>query len=256
MENLAKNTQFNELSLSDRVMAARPSESCLMLRNLQSDDKIIVVIGYAIGLLGIPTNLRPDKFGIELIVSFLRTNLPNVTTEQIKTAFDCAVSGRFKVELGLYNQTFSVSYITNVLNAYFEYERHLKKPIQGVTTSELTKEQKEIIVINGCNAVFKTYQETGVVVDYGNATYNYLDSVGKVDIVTGLKHEFMRQAKEKVLLKLKSDSISIDRGVRHEAKRAIVNIEAFGSNEIIVEAKRIALAYVFDGLISDGILEI
>ena len=255
MGNLVKNTHFNELSLSDRVTAARPSESSLMLRNLQSDDKIIVVIGYAIGLLGIPTNLRPDKFGIELIVSFLRTNLPNVTTEQIKTAFDCAVSGRFKVELGLYNQTFSASYITNVLNAYFEYERHLKKPIQGVTTSELTKEQKEIIVINGCNAVFKTYQET-VVVDYGNATYNYLDSIGKVDIVTGLKHEFMRQAKEKVLLKLKSDSISIDRGIRHEAKRAIINIEAFGSNEIIVEAKRIALAYVFDGLISENITEI
>ena len=156
----------------------------------------------------------------------------------------------------MYNQTFSAAYITNVLNSYFEYERHLKKPMQTTATNELTKEQKEAIVINGCNAVFKTYKETGEIVDYGNATYNYLDRIGKVDIVTGLKHEFMRQAKEKVLLKLKSDSISIDRGVRQEAKRAISNIESFGSNEIIVEAKKIALAYVFDGLINENITEI
>ena len=247
-KGLSKISDFNALSLSDRVIYSRASESCLAIRTLQSDDKIMEAIAYSITVLGIPINLRPDRYGMEVIITFLRKNLPNITTEQIKTSFDCAISGRFKIELGLYNQTFSVSYITNVLNAYFEYERHIKKPIQGVTTSELTDDQKKKIIIDNCNRCLEEYRTTGIITDFGNATYNYLDNTGKVDIVTGLKNEFLNQAKDKIRIRLKSDSLSANRTVRLTARNILIEIEQSNTTEVIAEAKRIALAYVFDCL--------
>ena len=82
------------------------------------DRDLLITLAYCIELLGI--NKVPDDTQKKVIIGYLRKYFGTTTPEEIRLAFELAISGQLDLaenEVNAY-QNFSVIYITKILNAY------------------------------------------------------------------------------------------------------------------------------------------
>lgn len=95
------------------------------------------VLRYAMVLVGLRGNNMPTEEEKYVLLKFINSNFGNQTPEEIKLAFEFAISGKFNIDAKCY-ENFSCEYFGRIMNAYIEYARQETKTV--VKEIEVPKE--------------------------------------------------------------------------------------------------------------------
>ncbi len=104
---------------------------------LRHEEDIKQVLRYAMVLVGLRGNNMPTEEEKYVLLNFIRSNFGNQTPEEIKLAFDWAVSGKLNIDAKCY-ENFSCEYFGRIMNAYIDYAR--QETITVVKEIEASKE--------------------------------------------------------------------------------------------------------------------
>jgi hypothetical protein len=89
-------------------------------------------------LVGLRGNNMPTEEEKFVLLNFIRSNFGNQTPEEIKLAFDWAVSGKLNVDAKCY-ENFSCEYFGRIMKAYIDYARQ-----ETITVPQIEEVAKEI----------------------------------------------------------------------------------------------------------------
>ena len=79
-------------------------------------------------LVGLRGNNMPTEEEKFVLLNFIRSNFGNQTPEEIKLAFELALSGKLGIDAKCY-ENFSCEYFGRIMNAYIEYARQEIKTV-------------------------------------------------------------------------------------------------------------------------------
>ena len=79
-------------------------------------------------LVGLRGNNMPTEEEKFVLLNFIRSNFGNQTPEEIKLAFELAVSGKFNIDAKCY-ENFSCEYFGRIMKAYIDYARQETKTV-------------------------------------------------------------------------------------------------------------------------------
>lgn len=89
---------------------------------LRHEEDLKQVLRYAMVLVGLRGNNMPTEEEKFVLLNFIRSNFGNQTPEEIKLAFELAVSGKLEIDAKCY-ENFSCEYFGRIMKAYIEYAR-------------------------------------------------------------------------------------------------------------------------------------
>jgi hypothetical protein len=96
---------------------------------------------YAMVLVGIKAHNVPNDREKAVLIQFIQKNYGGHTPDEIRLAFDLAVSGELDVEDVKCYENFSPLYFAQIMNAYRIWARHKYKELKP-KPKELTAEEK------------------------------------------------------------------------------------------------------------------
>ena len=105
---------------------------------LRHEEDLKQVLRYAMVLVGLRGNNMPTEEEKFVLLNFIRSNFGNQTPEEIKLAFELAVSGKLEIDAKCY-ENFSCEYFGRIMKAYIEYARQ-----ETITVVKEIEEVKEI----------------------------------------------------------------------------------------------------------------
>ena len=89
-------------------------------------------------LVGLRGNNMPTEEEKFVLLNFIRSNFGNQTPEEIKLAFELAISGKFAIDAKCY-ENFSCEYFGRIMKAYIDYARQ-----ETITVAKVEEVVKEI----------------------------------------------------------------------------------------------------------------
>jgi hypothetical protein len=89
-------------------------------------------------LVGLRGNNMPTEEEKFVLLNFIRSNFGNQTPEEIKLAFELAISGKFAIDAKCY-ENFSCEYFGRIMKAYIDYARQ-----ETITVPKVEEVVKEI----------------------------------------------------------------------------------------------------------------
>ncbi len=104
---------------------------------LRHEEDLKQVLRYAMVLVGLRGNNMPTEEEKFVLLNFIRSNFGNQTPEEIKLAFELAVSGKLGIDAKCY-ENFSCEYFGRIMKAYIDYAR--QETITVVKEIEAPKE--------------------------------------------------------------------------------------------------------------------
>jgi hypothetical protein len=130
-------------------MQARSTQSL----RLRHEEDIKQVLRYSMVLVGLRGNNMPTEEEKFVLLNFIRSNFGNVTPEEIKLAFEWAVSGKLGIDAKCY-ENFSCEYFGRIIKAYIDFSR--QETLTVVKEIEAPKEipsdqDLKIAAINSAN---------------------------------------------------------------------------------------------------------
>jgi hypothetical protein len=108
----------NGSSEANSILQARSTQSL----RLRHEEDIKQVLRYSMVLVGLRGNNMPTEEEKFVLLNFIRSNFGNVTPEEIKLAFEWAVSGKLGIDAKCY-ENFSCEYFGRIMKAYIDYAR-------------------------------------------------------------------------------------------------------------------------------------
>ena len=119
---------------ADVILQAQSSQSL----RIRHEEDVKQVLRYAMVLVGLRGNNMPTEEEKFVLLNFIRSNFGNQTPEEIKLAFDWAVSGKLNVDAKCY-ENFSCEYFGRIMKAYIDYARQ-----ETITVPQIEEVVKEI----------------------------------------------------------------------------------------------------------------
>jgi len=119
---------------ADVIIQARSAHSL----RVRHEEDLKQVLRYAMVLVGLRGNNMPTNEEKFVLLNFIRSNFGNQTPEEIKLAFDWAVSGKLNVDAKCY-ENFSCEYFGRIMKAYIDYARQ-----ETITVPQVEEVVKEI----------------------------------------------------------------------------------------------------------------
>lgn len=120
-------------SLAQVPQEWKPYESGSTLTILKAQSKIPIrrrseedlkeVLRYVMVLVGLRGNNMPTDEEKYVILNFIRLNFGNQTPEEIRLAFEYAISGKFEIDAKCY-ENFSCEYFGRIMKAYIDFSRN------------------------------------------------------------------------------------------------------------------------------------
>jgi hypothetical protein len=120
---------------SANIILQAQSTQSLRLRN---EEDLKQVLRYAMVLVGLRGNNMPTEEEKFVLLNFIRSNFGNQTPEEIKLAFELAISGKFAIDAKCY-ENFSCEYFGRIMKAYIDYARQ-----ETITVPKVEEVVKEI----------------------------------------------------------------------------------------------------------------
>lgn len=154
--------------------------------NKRDDEDLINYLGQWRIMIGDPRKQSKESIAVEqlLITNKLKELYPFITLPEIKLAADMSITGKLSVAPHLYqNQTFSVLYVTAIINAYLEYKREQLLPV--FERFHTSKPEKRFITVQ---------QERQLTIDLFKDEYDYLLKNGVIDDPMNLCYRFLRES--------------------------------------------------------------
>ena len=105
-------------------------------------------------ILGLSKTNRPDEDSQQLLVELFKVEFKRFTLKEIELAFSLVRQGRIKHNLTLYDKTFSIQYVADVMLEYEKYKRshrdfkrHIELPEKPPPTdAEIYKTMREGVI--------------------------------------------------------------------------------------------------------------
>jgi hypothetical protein len=119
---------------ADVILKAQSTQSL----RVRHEEDLKQVLRYAMVLVGLRGNNMPTEEEKFVLLNFIRSNFGNQTPEEIKLAFDWAVSGKLNVDAKCY-ENFSCEYFGRIMKAYIDYARQ-----ETITVPQIEEVVKEI----------------------------------------------------------------------------------------------------------------
>lgn len=104
---------------SANIILQAQSTQSLRVRH---EEDLKQVLRYAMVLVGLRGNNMPTEEEKFVLLNFIRSNFGNQTPEEIKLAFELAVSGKLGIDAKCY-ENFSCEYFGRIMKAYIDYAR-------------------------------------------------------------------------------------------------------------------------------------
>ena len=89
---------------------------------LRHEEDLKQVLRYSMVLVGLRGNNMPTEEEKFVLINFIKTNFGNLTLEEIKLAFEWAVSGKLGIDAKCY-ENFSCEYFGRIAKSYIDYSR-------------------------------------------------------------------------------------------------------------------------------------
>lgn len=199
----------------------------------------------------------PDAEHRKLILSFLFDNFSDFSKAEINKAFNLALSFQLDVkDLSHYNKL-SPLWISSILIAYRSYRgKELVKYNNLVAESKLSKTytEKEVLDLNISTTIekFNDYKEGGVIYDFGNVSYLFLEKINLINLSSKEKADIFDEAKVKYVSELNSNKpVNAKTSTLTDVQKKIKEIRNGGlTSTIQSEARKIGLKNYFDDLIN------
>lgn len=118
---------------ADIIMQARSTQSL----RLRHEEDLKQVLRYSMVLVGLRSNNMPTDEEKFVLINFIKTNFGNLTPEEIKLAFEWAISGKLGIDAKCY-ENFSCEYFGRIAKAYIDYSR--QSTLTVVKEIEIPKE--------------------------------------------------------------------------------------------------------------------
>jgi hypothetical protein len=131
----------------------------------RSEEDLKEVLRYVMVLVGLRGNNMPTDEEKYVILNFIRLNFGNQTPEEIRLAFEYAISGKFEIDAKCY-ENFSCEYFGRIMKAYIDFSRNevkvKPKEIEEVKPVPSDQELKlqAIDIINNYADQIKATKET------------------------------------------------------------------------------------------------
>jgi len=120
---------------SANIILQAQSTQSLRLRH---EEDLKQVLRYSMVLVGLRGNNMPTEEEKFVLLNFIRSNFGNQTPEEIKLAFELAISGKFAIDAKCY-ENFSCEYFGRIMKAYIDYARQ-----ETITVPKVEEVVKEI----------------------------------------------------------------------------------------------------------------
>lgn len=261
-QQLASYTKEESIQLitSSRL---EPSEKEIALASLERKVKDCAVDELTVFMTGlierthINCGQKVDEDYVDLyldeLISDLKKYNTGVSLQEIELAFKGGYKGAFGEWFGLNNKTYF-----GWINAFTFCEKRTRAKSllrdRVLPEVELSENQKEMLVREGCLKSFELFKEAGFVDDIGNVTYNYLARNKVINYTPEQRNEFKEKAREKIL---RESQVRLTEEKRDQTKKQIrdfmANVEKnLEDDAVVTEAKKIALNLFFFDLQSAG----
>lgn len=176
--------------------------------------------------------------------------LSQLTTAEVRIAFYKGLLGKFGEFYGI-NRVSLYMFCSKYYNSEQRRKARQKQDdfLKQNQTEKLMDEQKQnVLFFNAAVRKFYEYKKSGKFNDAGNVTFDYLTILGMINLDPSARLKFKEQSQQ-VLLKEQRDLMDANPGLRNEINRNMASLNDLESPLIKAEAKRIALADYYQGLI-------
>lgn len=208
-------------------------------------------IAVAITDLGIKS--IPDQYLQKRIIYYLLTYYRDFSIEDLQLAFELAIVGKLDVEIEHF-QSFSIKYLSRILNAFRKYrnEKNIRiREKQTHETKELNEEEREILKIKYLKNLvqtYETYKNTGVLkILIHWIAYNHLIEIEILKISENYWLELIQRAEIKYKKRLKQSKKKEDKNILIHFE-TVKYIYPFELTRIRNIAKEIAIQDFFENL--------
>jgi hypothetical protein len=185
-----------------------------------TESEVMTLLKYIFAFVG----LKDYPFEEEFLILSKATKrlLFNFTSKEITYAFDLAIKGTIQYDLNLYDKSFSIVYLSGLMNEYEKYRASVnakyKKLLEEIETQEKAPSQEEIKLLNykaakeGCIDLFSKIKSGKDVslsdVDFVGARYEFMKSLNLFEIDGEIIDDFKKLAISKVEKELMKESIN------------------------------------------------
>lgn len=201
-------------------------------------------------LLGITRERYPSTAEFEYIVDYIKKRMNRFSSMDFSNAMVLYIQGQLDMA-PKHHDKLSPLLLEQIMQSYARYrfviiDDYKKKESEEVV---MTDSEKDAIVQEGCLRAFNVYRSKKSIVDFGNATYDYLDRIGLINLDVSVKREIYAEA-EKQYIQDAEESYGSPIAMNRAIRSGRFNLSDGGTVQNIISlAKNIALGRYFDGLI-------
>jgi hypothetical protein len=203
----------------------------------------------------------PSDEEIRLFVEYVAEHFYRLSLLEIDNAFNLATAGVLNIDASHY-QSFSVIYISKIINAYKDYKGKFildyQAELEKNEKREPTESERLHMMVDAILESFDAYKEKPTYNDFGYVAYDFLNNLGLINFNKELKKEILKQAREKVIERLTLKRKEHTGGTTEyiEVSTAINDIQAdkTGSqNEVVNECKNIGLCQYYNFILENNL---
>lgn len=208
------------------------------------------------------TGVRPLPLDdeIRLFVEYIAEHFYRHSLAEIDNAFNFATAGKLSVDAEHY-QSYSVIYISKIINAYIEYKgKHIisyQQELEKSQVKEPTEEERFMLLIESILESFETYKKEPYYNDFGYVSYDFLKGIGVINFSNEVKGEILEKAREKAVENLTN---RLNRDKPQEEINTIKNtinsikLDKTGKDDEVINCcKNIGLTYYYDYILKNNI---
>lgn len=154
---------------------------------------------YAMVKIGLRSQNWPSDLEKSVLIDHIIKNYGGHTIEEIKLAFDMAITGRLDVEVNCY-ENFSCLYFSNIMAAYREWAKEEYKHVEAskpIPQIENKEDMSHASMTDWFNDVAKKIRAGEMLLEFvPPMLYEFMDDNGNINKTAKEKHEYLARAVE------------------------------------------------------------
>ena len=202
----------------------------------------------------------PNDSEMFLFVEYIAHHFYRLSILEVDNAFNLATAGKLDVDADHY-QSFSVIYISKILNSYKEFKGKYILEYQKMEENQnkpLTEEERFEKMIENTLDNFEGYSKKPYFNEFGYVVYDFLSNIGVINLSKKEKAEILEEATTKVIEELKErkkeETPSTAKHIQLSSHiNAIREDKSGGDKKVVLMCKNIGLCRYYDFILKNNI---
>jgi len=227
-------------------------------KNERFKDLHMLLINWAV-LCGVKP--LPDIKEMELFVIYISRHFNRFSLMEIDNAFNLATAGKLNINAEHY-QSFSVIYISKILNAYKDYKGgyvlEYQKLLEEQSVKPLTDEDRFEKMIENVLENFKGYAKKPYFNEFGYVVYDFLAKLNVINFTNEMKAKILEDSKKLVLENMSENKKSHSPGTSEHLQisgimQRIKTDKKGGDSTVVLMCKNVGLCQYYDFILENNI---